>query len=108
MVSESIDTAMPLAVITMTLPVVGVKAVIDEIGIERVDPSLEVTVKDLLRQNFTVIGTKPKPAPVIVKVPEFVARDKVYVDSPEIVGAVVVSRETVLIPVIPIPDPAPF
>ena len=61
----------------MTLPVVGAKAVMVAIGIESVDPSLEVTVRDLLRQNFTVIGTKPKPAPVMVNVPEFVARDKV-------------------------------
>ena len=53
-VKESIETAVPLPFITKTLPVVGLRAAIDEIGITRVEPLLEVTSIDLFLQNFTV------------------------------------------------------
>lgn len=82
----STDTAVPFVVMTKTLPVVGFNAEIEEIGITKEVPLVDDTRISLFLQNFTVIGVRPKPAPVIVKLPP-AESERFVVESPEIVGA---------------------
>lgn len=84
--SVSTETAWPLGVITVIRPDVAPTELMDETGIAKVVPLLEVTVTSLFRQNFTVIGDVVKPAPDIVKVPP-AASEIVVAERPVIVGA---------------------
>ena len=101
-----VEVAEPFALITIIRPVVAPAAKIELIGMTSEVPSVEVTVTLLFRQNFTVRGESPNPAPVIVKFPGDES-ESVVVESPVIVGAAFGSTKKLVTPESPIPAPPP-